>query len=122
VETGVSFGERPVRKGIPRRSVIKEKPVMKTRSWLMVVAAAAVFGIVGWTGYGQRSPLPQRAPLTNWEYKVLYVPGIRNMSEKVMNDLGAQGWELVTYQAINNEGGTIGAGNYFFKRAKTIQH
>jgi hypothetical protein len=49
------------------------------------------------------------------------VPGVRNMSEQTMNELGWQGWELVTFQAINNEGGTIGAGNYFFKRARPSQ-
>jgi hypothetical protein len=94
--------------------------MMKTKIRLMAVVAIIIFGLVGWTGYGQRQ-LPQRAPLTVWEYKVLYVPGNRNMSEKTMNEFGAQGWELITFQAINNEGGTIGAGNYFFKRARTIQ-
>jgi hypothetical protein len=91
---------------------------MKTKLWLAVIAAAVLFGVVGWTGYGQ-PPLP--AARTTWEYKVLYVPGVRNTSESVMNSLGAQGWELVTFQAINNEGGTIGAGNYFFKRARAGQ-
>jgi hypothetical protein len=90
---------------------------MKTKIRLIAFVAMVLFGVVGWTGYGQR-PQSQRAPVTTWEYKVLYVPGIRNMSEKMMNELGEKGWELVTYQAINNEGGTIGAGNYFFKRAR----
>lgn len=87
---------------------------MKTKVWLIGIVAAVLIGLVGWTGYGQK----QRTQQTTWEYKVMYVPGIRNMSEKMMNDLGSQGWELVTFQAINNEGGTIGAGNYFFKRAR----
>lgn len=91
---------------------------MRTKIWLIVISAALLFGLVGWTSFGQR---PQRAPQTTWEYKVVYVPGIRNASEKAMNELGAQGWELVAFQAINNEGGTIGAGNYFFKRARTGQ-
>ena len=91
---------------------------MKTRLWLIVIATAVVFGLVGWTSYGQRV---QRASQTTWEYKVVYVPGVRSMSEQAMNSLGSQGWELVTFQAINNEGGTIGAGNYFFKRARTSQ-
>lgn len=93
---------------------------MKAKVWFIGIVAAVLFGVVGWTGYGQRQQ-PQRAPQTVWEYKVLYIPGVRNMSEKTMNELGAQGWELVTYQAINNEGGTIGAGNYFFKRARPGQ-
>ena len=89
---------------------------MRTKVWLAGIVAAVLFGLVGWTGYGQRTQ--PRALRTIWEYRVVYVPGVRNMSEKAMNDLGAQGWELVTFQAINNEGGTIGAGNYFFKRAR----
>jgi hypothetical protein len=88
---------------------------MKTRIWLVIIVAAVLFGLVGWTGFGQR----QRANQAAWEYKVVYVPGARNLSEKAMNEMGAQGWELITFQAINNEGGTIGAGNYFFKRART---
>ncbi|HKC64674.1 MAG TPA: DUF4177 domain-containing protein [Pyrinomonadaceae bacterium] len=88
---------------------------MKTKVWFLLIAAAVLFGLAGWTGFGQR----QRTAQQTWEYKVVYVPGARNLSEKAMNDMGAQGWELITFQAINNEGGTIGAGNYFFKRART---
>ena len=91
---------------------------MKMKLWFTGIVAAILFGVVGWTGYGQKQ---QRVPQAVWEYKVVYVPGVRNMSEKTMNELGAQGWELVTFQAINNEGGTIGAGNYFFKRARPGQ-
>ncbi|MDT5061945.1 MAG: hypothetical protein QOH63_2404 [Acidobacteriota bacterium] len=91
---------------------------MKTKLWLIIIAAVILLGVVGWTGFGQK---PQRAALTAWEYKVVYVPGARNLSEDAMNRMGAQGWELITFQAINNEGGTIGAGNYFFKRARTSQ-
>jgi hypothetical protein len=91
---------------------------MKTRIWLVTVVAALLFGLVGWTGFGQRHE-QQRAQQQTWEYKVVYVPGARNLSEKAMNEMGAQGWELITFQPINNEGGTIGAGNYFFKRART---
>ena len=97
----------------------ERRQMMKTKIRLIAIAAIVLFGLVGWTGYGQRQP--QRVPQITWEYKVQYVPGVRNMSEEMMNKLGAQGWELVTYQAINNEGGTIGAGNYFFKRARASQ-
>ena len=91
---------------------------MRKKLLLIAVAATILCGLIGLTVFGQR---PQREPRVNWEYKVVYVPGVRNMSEKTMNELGFQGWELVTFQAINNEGGTIGAGNYFFKRARYIQ-
>lgn len=88
---------------------------MRAKVWFTVIVAAVLFGVVGWTGYGQKTQ-QQRAP--RWDYKVVYVPGVRSMSEQTLNELGAQGWELVTFQALNNEGGTIGAGNYFFKRAR----
>jgi hypothetical protein len=88
---------------------------MKTKIRLVGIAALVLCGLIVLTGFAQRS---QRTTQPAWEYKVVYVPGNRNMSEKMMNEFGAQGWELVTFQAINNEGGTIGAGNYFFKRAK----
>lgn len=90
---------------------------MRQRILLIALATAILCGLIGLTVYGQR----QRTPTTIWEYKVVYVPGVRNMSEQTMNSLGMQGWELVTFQPINNEGGTIGAGNYFFKRARHHQ-
>jgi hypothetical protein len=88
---------------------------MKTNIRLIGIAALILCGLIVLTAFGQR---PQRTPQTAWEYKVVYVPGNRNMSEKTMDEYGAQGWELVTFQPINNEGVTIGAGNYFFKRVK----
>lgn len=91
---------------------------MRKKVLLVAFAAAVICGLLALTVYGQRPRTPAR---TTWEYKVVYVPGVRNMSEQTMNELGWQGWELVTFQAINNEGGTIGAGNYFFKRARQNQ-
>jgi len=88
---------------------------MKTNIRLIGIAAVILCVLIVLTAFGQRS---ERTPQTVWEYKVVYVPGNRSMSEKMMNEYGAQGWELVTFQAINNEGVTIGAGNYFFKRVK----
>ncbi len=92
---------------------------MKTKALVLLIAAAAVFGLAGWTGFGQRQQRPTQQQ--TWEYKVVYVAGVRSLSEKTMNDMGAQGWELITFQPINQEGVTIGAGNYFFKRARTNQ-
>lgn len=88
---------------------------MKTNIRLSGITALILCGLIVLTAFGQRS---QRTTQTAWEYKVVYVPGNRSMSEKTMDEYGAQGWELVTFQAINNEGVTIGAGNYFFKRVK----
>lgn len=94
---------------------------MKTKYWLIGIVAAVLIGVAGWTSYAQRTqrvpqpPAEYRPPV--WEYKVVYVPGARQLSEAMMNKLGAEGWEFVAFQTINNEGGTIGAGNCYFKRA-----
>jgi hypothetical protein len=90
---------------------------MRSKIWSLLIVAAVLFGLAGWTGFGQK----QRATQQTWEYKVVYVAGVRSLSEKTMNEMGAQGWELITFQPINQEGVTIGAGNYFFKRARTNQ-
>lgn len=88
---------------------------MKTKGWMVGLFALILLFVAGWTNYAQKSRLER----TRWEYRVVYAPGARTVSESTMNELGSQGWELVTFQAINNEGGTIGAGNYFFKRARS---
>jgi hypothetical protein len=86
---------------------------MKHKAWL-ALAAILIFGLAGWTASGQRT----RPAQIEWEYKIVFVPGARMMSEKALNDLGAQGWELVTFQQLNQEGVTIGAGNFYLKRLK----
>ena len=74
---------------------------MRLKPYLFLMLALIVLG--GWAGHGQKQS-PSR---TIWEYKIV------NESEKVsLNELGAQGWELVT----------VGMGGaeevYYFKRAK----
>jgi hypothetical protein len=87
---------------------------MKNKAWLML-AALLLLGLIGWTVNGQRQ---RPAAQAEWEYKIIYVPGARGLSEKALNDMGAQGWELVVFQQVNLEGGTIGAGNLYLKRLK----
>lgn len=89
---------------------------MKTRIWLVAIVAVVLFGLVGWTGFGQRT---QRAAQAAWEYRVVRVWDPRPLPEAVLNDMGAQGWELIIFQPINKEGTTSGAGSYLFKRART---
>lgn len=51
--------------------------------------------------------------LVTWEYKMVTLP-----SEKKLNELGNEGWEL---SAIDAKGGAMGSatvGTYVFKRAK----
>ena len=86
---------------------------MRTKLWLIVVVVLFLCA-TGLRGYGQR----ERTPQVGWEYKVVYIPGVRSSAEKTLNDLGAQGWELVAFVQLNQEGVTIGAGNYYFKRLK----
>ena len=87
---------------------------MRDKAWL-ALAAILIFGLAGWTVSGQRT---RPAAQAEWEYKVVYVPGARQLSEKALNDLGSQGWELVTFHQLNQEGVTIGAGNLYLKRLK----
>jgi hypothetical protein len=72
-------------------------------SWAIALVALGIFMIAGWTVYGQK----QTAPRTVWEYKVV------SESDKIsLNDMGAQGWELVTVEM----GGAQEV--YYFKRVK----
>ena len=77
---------------------------MKLKPYLFFILAAIAFICLGgWAGYGQKQS-PSR---TTWEYKIV------NETDKVsLNDLGAQGWELVTVEM----GGAQEV--YYFKRAK----
>ena len=51
-------------------------------------------------------------PRKTWEYKFQY-----NVSEKKANDLGEQGWELVTIGALGS-GLTSNVETFVFKRQK----
>lgn len=77
---------------------------MRLKPYLFfILAALALICLGGWAGYGQKQPSSR----TVWEYKIV------NESDKVsLNDLGAQGWELVTVEM----GGAQEV--YYFKRAK----
>ena len=86
----------------------------------VLILMCALAGIVGWTARAQkRASTPVTPTVTSavtptatpartiWEYKIV------GESEKVaLNDLGAQGWELI---AVTNGGAEE---VYFFKRAK----
>ena len=77
---------------------------MKTKAnWVIILLAMSFMIFVGWTVYGQK----QSAPRTVWEYKV-----ISETDKTSLNDMGAQGWELVTVEM----GGAQEV--YYFKRVK----
>ena len=77
---------------------------MRLKTYLfMTLAVIALVILGGWAAQGQK----QGSLRTLWEYRIV------NESEKIpLNELGAQGWELVA----------VGMGGaeevYYFKRAK----
>ena len=90
---------------------------MKKHLYLLVIVA--LLSLAGWTGYarGQRTNSMKQT----WEYRVDYAPtsdtpGSGNTlkyvdpkkSEVLLNQRGAEGWELVG----------VGAWLYYFKRAR----
>lgn len=84
---------------------LEELFVMKSRAWLLII----IVGVLCLTGWQVSS---QQKQTTVWEYKIVE-PSSR-IPIKEMNDLGAQGWELVTVQFHENSGGA----DYYFKRAR----
>ena len=62
-----------------------------------------------------KEPKPSRAA---WEYKVFKLgPSSANLDEKLLNEYGDAGWELVFFQP-NGERAYPGEGTYILKRAK----
>ena len=77
---------------------------MKSKSnWAVVLIAFTFLIVAAFAVYGQK----QSAPRVVWEYKVV------SETDKIsLNDMGAQGWELVTVSM----GGAQEV--YYFKRVK----
>lgn len=86
---------------------------MKKRIFLSFVTIALLC-LAGWTSFGQKSAQSQ----VIYEYQVLPDPtetGTRDEGVKKLNELGAQGWELVL---INYERGITAPAKLYFKRLK----
>jgi len=84
------------------------------KSIFLGLVLIALLCIVGWTSYGQRGT---QSPAT-YEYQVLYDPtetGSMDEGIKKLNELGAQGWDLV---GINYEKGITAPAKLYFKRLK----
>ena len=76
-------------------------------NWIVILIATGVLSLAGWTIYGQQKKSVPAPPRPTWEYKVI------SETDKVsLNEMGAQGWELVTVEM----GGAQEV--YYFKRAK----
>jgi hypothetical protein len=78
-------------------------------SWVLVVVF--LFCAAGWTYSSKREATTNPV----WEYKV-----VRTLDEKGLNELGSQGWELVTTvdNVSLNNGNGYSSPIYYFKRAK----
>ena len=99
---------------------------------MIVVATVATFTIGNRVGavsaqrqnLGENIQVPRQHQNPVWEYRVIPVSG-HIIGEKILNDMGAQGWELVTTQSAMPSGAMpvqsrsfFADGYYFFKRAK----
>jgi hypothetical protein len=95
---------------------VKEKNMKKA---YLLVAVVVLFCIVGWTVYGQKK---SSASNVTYEYMVIYDPtltGAMDVGAKKINELGAQGWELVgvSNERVVDEVGNPPQAKLFFKRA-----
>ena len=72
----------------------------------LAAAGLALATFFGWTAYAQKS----KAPNKTWEYKVVRMCP----DEKSLNELGAQGWELVSSEPTTR----FACPALYFKRAK----
>jgi hypothetical protein len=83
------------------------------KKMLLGMAVAVLLCVVGWTSYAQRSN-PSKV---SYEYQVMADPTeIMNFDEgvKKLNELGAQGWELVGVAGPSEHSGT----RLYFRRIK----
>ena len=91
---------------------------MRNRSlWAVGLVLVALLTFAGWGGKAQTS---QRK---TWEYKVVveqFGATPPTLSEQRMNQLGAEGWELVDTRVVTMQqgGGTQYRTDYHFKRAR----
>lgn len=83
---------------------------MKTK-YAALVGVILVLCFLALTIQGQK----RTAARTTWEYKSLFSSS--GDVAYVLNDLGGQGWELVTIDVNSNKNGLKGA-TYYLKRAK----
>lgn len=85
---------------------------MKLRShWVLVLAVVILVGLAGWGGGKAQS-----SARVNWEYKILTRYGGAADAGQ-LNQLGAEGWELVLREEASFEKNSRRI-DYYFKRAK----
>ena len=74
------------------------------RYTLLVLATITLFGLVGWSGYAQKTTSGRAV----WEYKEA-----RGIDELQLNALGAEGWEMIGFTVVEGQ-----IKDMYFKRAK----
>lgn len=69
---------------------------------------------LGWAGWSSQAQTSSRI---TWEYKVVTAGGHRSLN---LNELGSQGWELITIERDESASSTTRTviNNYYFKRPK----
>lgn len=83
---------------------------MKTKiPWLLVLVL--MLSLLGLTIYGQK-----QTTKTVWEYKSKF--STSGSLEFVLNDLGAQGWELVAIDVTSGDKNGLKGTTYYLKRSK----
>ena len=66
---------------------------MRSRTYLTLIVILSLCCLGALSAYSQRRQTP------TWEYKFVEIDR-RGRSEKLLNDLASQGWELVTVQGV----------------------
>ena len=85
-------------------------------NWSLLVAVVVLFCLGGWASSAQSENAPSNSSSrVVWEYKTII--GNRALREDQLNELGAQGWELVMFDDGERGNGSF-KGTYYFKRAK----
>ena len=84
---------------------------MKTKySWLLAIIV--MLCLLGFNIHGQK----QSSGRTNWEYKSVFSTSAS--LEYVLNDLGAQGWELIAIDVNSSDKNGLKGTKYYLKRAR----
>lgn len=78
------------------------------RKLLITLALVSVFVLGGFT---------YQASKPQWEYKIVNLK-FNSGTEQKLNEIGGQGWELVSAERNIANGETLDAATYHFKRAK----
>jgi len=80
------------------------------KHWIAILLSLAVLCLSGWAMQGRTSSKPV------WEYKIVLIRD-DTKAEATLNDLGQQGWELVSHDSQPDSNPARG-GEYYFKRTK----